>query len=120
MDIVGLRPVNQGWNTGIEAEETIVGRARRGLVLERGAEHRLVRFGQDLTNFLMVLEHERLGLEALPAYRRRVVAEERIVGRRLADQILDLLPALLEGLRRQHAHAHVESAPGWHRARPVA
>ena len=69
---------------------------------------------------LVVLEHVGFGLEAFPAHGRQVVAEERIVGRGLADRVLHFLAALLQRLGRQHAHAHVECAPGRDRARPVA
>src|SRR6185312_10731514 len=98
MDIVGLGPIDQRWNTGIEAEEAIVGRPGRGPVLERRSEHRLVSIGEYRADVLMVLEHVGLGLETFPGHGRRIVAEERIVRRSLTNHVLDLLSALLERL----------------------
>ena len=120
MDIVGPRPVDQRGNARIQPEEAIVGRARRGLVFQGRPEDRVVSLREHHPHLLVVLEHERFGLEALPRHGRRIVAEERIVGGSTTDDVLHLLPALLERLGRQHADPHVEGAPRGHRACPVS
>src|SRR6185312_1296993 len=63
MDIIGLWPVDQRRDARIQAKEAIIGRSGRSPILQRRTKNCLMCFGKNLPDLLMVLEHERLGLE---------------------------------------------------------
>ena len=104
VDVVGLRAVDQRRDAGIEAEEAVVGRAGRGLVLAaprrtpsgapRPARPRTCSWFLSTNGSAWKPSQVTVG-GLLPRNGSLAAA--------LADQVLDLLPALLQGLRRQHA-----------------
>src|SRR5258708_35084964 len=120
VDRSGVWPVAESGNAGLEAEETRSGGARGGGLRECFAEGLAVRAAEQGDRLLAVLEHVTLRLEAVIDDLRRIVGEEAVGPRGVADRRLDLALGRGDLLAGIDGDADVEDAPGRHARRPVS
>src|SRR6266852_5144626 len=120
VDRLGVRSIDEGGDAGIKAEETGIGRAGGRDLLQRLAEDATVRATEQRHRLLAVPKHVTLRLEAVIDDLRRVVGEEAVGARRVADHRFDLSLRRRDVLAGIDGDADIEDAPGGHARRPVA
>src|SRR5258708_3667754 len=90
VDRIGGRPVDESGNAGIEAGEARIGGARWGDLRQCFAEDLTVCAAEQGDRLLAVLEHVTLRLEAVVDDLRRIIGEEAVCARGVADRRFDL------------------------------